>query len=97
MAQMRRIFYCRSKLAILLIAADRHNLAASSAPRSRRGGIIGKNSTECSSRRSAKSDLGVLVTGSLAERGLRRGEASDRHAEGRARDIIEADLVTERD
>ena len=43
------------------------------------------------------SDLGVLVTGSLAERGLRGGEAGDRHAEGRARDIIEADLVTKRD
>src|SRR5690242_4046772 len=33
----------------------------------------------------------------LADRGLRRGETGDRHAIGRARDIVEADLVAERD
>src|SRR5260370_11383277 len=32
----------------------------------------------------------------LAERGLRRGEPGDRHAVGRAGDVIEPDLVTER-
>src|SRR5262245_5247689 len=32
----------------------------------------------------------------LAERGLRCREASDRHAVGRARDIVETDLVAER-
>jgi len=32
MAQMRRIFYRRRKLAILLTGADRHNIAAGDAP-----------------------------------------------------------------
>src|SRR6185295_6583945 len=32
----------------------------------------------------------------LAERGLRCGEARDRHAVGRARDVVETDLVAER-
>src|SRR5882757_9597314 len=33
----------------------------------------------------------------LAERRLRRSQPRDRHAIGRARDVIEPDLVTERD
>src|SRR5580692_1739946 len=37
-----------------------------------------------------------LAGDALAERGLRRGKPCDRHAVGRARDVIEADLVAER-
>src|SRR4051812_22142910 len=37
-----------------------------------------------------------LAGNRLAERGLRRGEARDRHAIGRARDVVEPDLVAER-
>src|SRR4051812_820345 len=32
----------------------------------------------------------------LAERGLRRGKARDRHAVGRARNVVEPDLMAER-
>src|ERR1700720_883308 len=38
-----------------------------------------------------------LTGDGLAERGLRRGQPRDRHAIGRARDIIQSDLVAERD
>ena len=38
-----------------------------------------------------------LARDHLADRGLRRRKARDRHAIGRARDIIEPDVVTERD
>ena len=37
-----------------------------------------------------------LAGNRLAERGLRRGEPRDRHAIGRARDVVEPDLVAER-
>src|SRR6478672_3768085 len=38
-----------------------------------------------------------FARGLLAERGLRRGKPGDRHAERRARYIVETDLVAERD
>src|SRR5436309_2761147 len=38
-----------------------------------------------------------LARNRLAERGLRRGETGDRHAVGRAGDVVEADLVAEGD
>src|ERR1700744_1314348 len=38
-----------------------------------------------------------LAGDSLAERRLRRSKASDRHAVGRARDVIQSDLVAECD
>src|ERR1700693_767412 len=38
-----------------------------------------------------------LAGGGLAERRLRGGEPRDRHAERRARNIVEPDLVAERD
>src|SRR5438105_13168444 len=38
-----------------------------------------------------------LAGDGLADRGLRRGEPRDRHAIGRARHVIEADLVAEGD
>src|SRR5882757_9260654 len=38
-----------------------------------------------------------LTGNRLAERGLRGGETRDRHPIGRARDVVEADLVAERD
>src|SRR5277367_1547553 len=46
----------------------------------------------------ARNDRTVLrlACGALAERGLCCGEPRDRHAIGRARDVIEADLVAER-
>src|SRR5436305_13161617 len=37
-----------------------------------------------------------FARGLLAERGLRRGEPRDRHAERRARHVVEPDLVAER-
>src|SRR6202790_4425042 len=38
-----------------------------------------------------------LAGDGLAERGLRRSEPGDRHAIGRARDVVQSDLVAERD
>src|SRR5947207_14791325 len=38
-----------------------------------------------------------FACGLLAERGLRRGEPRDRHAERRARHVVEPDLVAEHD
>ncbi len=37
-----------------------------------------------------------LARNRLAERGLGSGETGDRHAVGRARDVVETDLVAER-
>src|SRR5258708_19680436 len=47
-------------------------------------------------RTSAKGNSRLAGNG-LAERGLRGGQPRDRHAVGRARDVVEADLVAERD
>src|SRR5258708_19831899 len=47
-------------------------------------------------RTSAKGNSRLAGNG-LAERGLRGGQPRDRHAVGRARDVVEANLVAERD
>src|SRR4051812_16329863 len=45
-----------------------------------------------------RDDVELRLPGrGLAERGLRCGEAGDRHAVGRAGDVVEPDLVTEAD